>query len=85
VSLLEVGELDSTSVRPWTPRLWYAYADALLAAGRREEAVRWFGAVATIDEGETDAVERLDALEGPDAFESPDAFEGPDPSGVGAG
>jgi hypothetical protein len=64
VSLLEVGELDSSTVRPWTPRLWYAYADALLAAGRREEAIRWFGAVATIDDGETDAAERLDALEG---------------------
>jgi tetratricopeptide (TPR) repeat protein len=59
VALLEIAELDATTVRPWTPRLWYAYADALLAAGRADEAVRWFAAVAAIDEGETDADERL--------------------------
>jgi hypothetical protein len=62
VGLLEVAELDTTTVRPWTARLWYAYADALLAAGREDEAVRWFTAVATIDDGETDAEQRLAAL-----------------------
>lgn len=62
VALLEIAELDSPNVRPWTPRLWYAYADALLAAGRREEAERWFTAVAGIDEDETDAAERLAEL-----------------------
>jgi hypothetical protein len=44
-------------------RLWYAYADALLAAGRGDEARRYFEAAANADEdGETDAAERLAAL-----------------------
>ncbi|WP_225438221.1 hypothetical protein [Candidatus Frankia nodulisporulans] len=43
---------------PWAPRLWYAYAEALLAAGRDEEAARWFTSTAAIDEGETDAAAR---------------------------
>jgi tetratricopeptide (TPR) repeat protein len=63
VSLLQIAELDSSTMRPWTPRLWYGYADALLAAGRHQEAADWFSAVATIDEGETDAAERLAELE----------------------
>lgn len=62
VVALQGSALDSDTVQPWTPRLWYAYADALLAAGRREEAVRWFESVASIDDGETDAAERLAAL-----------------------
>jgi tetratricopeptide (TPR) repeat protein len=69
VALLEVAELDASTVRPWTPRLWYAYADALLNAGRTADAVRWFTAVAAIDDGETDAEERL--LELPPLPESP--------------
>jgi tetratricopeptide (TPR) repeat protein len=73
VALLEIAELDSPTVRPWTSRLWYAYADALLAAGRQEDAVRWFTAVHAIDEGETDADERLAALTG--ATEPPNAAE----------
>lgn len=64
VALLEIAELDSPTVRPWTSRLWYAYADALLAAGRRADAEQWFRAVATIDDDEeTDAAERLDELD----------------------
>ena len=47
-------------------RLWYAYADALLAAGRTEDAIQWFTAVAAIDdEGDTDAEERLAELDKP--------------------
>ncbi|MEA2130200.1 MAG: hypothetical protein QOJ85_3091, partial [Solirubrobacteraceae bacterium] len=47
----------------WAPRLWYAYADALLAAGRRDEAVEWFAAAAEIDDDEqTDAMERLEQV-----------------------
>jgi tetratricopeptide (TPR) repeat protein len=57
---LQGAALDSDQQQPWTPRLWYAYADALLAAGRRADALRWFESVATIDEdGETDAQERV--------------------------
>jgi len=40
-------------------RLWYAYADALEAAGRKDDAARWFAASAALDTtGETDAAER---------------------------
>lgn len=48
-----------TEPKPWTPRLWYAYAEALLAAGRTMEALRWFTATAGIDEDTTDAAERV--------------------------
>ena len=45
-------------------RLSYAYANALLEAGRRDEAVEWFDHAAAIDEEEwTDAEERLAELE----------------------
>ena len=57
---LQGAALDSNEQQPWTPRLWYAYADALLAAGRRDEALTWFESAAAIDdEGETDADERV--------------------------
>jgi tetratricopeptide (TPR) repeat protein len=60
---LQGAALDSERLQPWTPRLWYAYAEALLAAGRRDDAVRWFESVAAIDDdGETDADERVAAL-----------------------
>jgi len=60
---LQGAALDSDQLQPWTPRLWYAYADALLSAGRRDEALKWFESVAAIDdEGETDADERVAAL-----------------------
>jgi tetratricopeptide (TPR) repeat protein len=52
--------------RPWSARLFYGYADALLAAGRRDEAIAWFGRAAAADEeDETDAEERLDELAAP--------------------
>ena len=41
-------------------RLSYAYANALLEAGRKEEAKEWFKHAVKIDEGDwTDAAERL--------------------------
>ena len=64
VAMLEVKALHGT-VRPWTARLRYAYADALLAQGREEEARQWFARAVEADpEGETDAEERLLALDG---------------------
>ncbi|WP_153504713.1 tetratricopeptide repeat protein [Cumulibacter manganitolerans] len=61
--VLEKFGLDRAQQRPWNARLWYAYADALLDAGRRDEAREWFAAAAEADtEGETDAAERLDEL-----------------------
>ncbi|AWB85060.1 hypothetical protein C3E79_05270 [Corynebacterium liangguodongii] len=47
---------------PEGARLGYAYADALLAVGRRSEAARWFSHVAEIDNGETDASVRVEEL-----------------------
>ncbi|MGZ6764644.1 MAG: hypothetical protein ACXVEH_14765, partial [Nocardioides sp.] len=61
---LQVAALEGP-VRPWTARLRYAYADALLEAGREEDARQWFARAADVDEaGETDAEERLLALDG---------------------
>ncbi len=59
VVTLQAGGLDRDAPEPGSVRLWYAYADALLASGRRDEARQWFQAAADIDEGETDAEERL--------------------------
>ncbi|EFL08739.1 TPR-repeat-containing protein [Streptomyces sp. AA4] len=51
---LQAGKRD-----PWSARLFYAYADNLEAAGRKEEAVQWFLNAAEADaEDETDAAER---------------------------
>ncbi len=44
--------------------MYYAYADALLDAGREDEARDWFGRAAAADEaGETDAEDRFDSLD----------------------
>jgi tetratricopeptide (TPR) repeat protein len=65
VIALQVPELTSGRVRPWSARLFYAYADALLEAGREEEAREAFARAAAADTtGETDAADRLDELEG---------------------
>lgn len=58
LAALEVGELDSPAIKPWTARLWYGYAEALLGAGRTGEAKEWFTAAGAIDDGETDAADR---------------------------
>jgi tetratricopeptide (TPR) repeat protein len=56
---LQVPELDASRDDPWVPRLFYAYGEALQAAGRTEDAVRAFLDAARLDvEGETDAEER---------------------------
>ncbi|WP_433394095.1 Replicase polyprotein 1ab [Micromonospora sp. KLBMP9576] len=65
VAMLQVPELTSETAEPWTARLRYAYADALLAVGRRDEAREWFSRAADVDtEDETDAAERLLELDG---------------------
>jgi tetratricopeptide (TPR) repeat protein len=64
VAMLQVPELTGPPT-PWQARLRYAYADALLAVGRREEAREWFARAADADEeAETDAAERLLELDG---------------------
>ena len=62
---LQGADLDPARRDPWSARLFYAYADALLAAGRSTEARQWFVATALADtDGETDAADRLDQLDG---------------------
>jgi hypothetical protein len=73
----DLGQLDAavltlqdparrtSAARPWAARLWYAYADALLAAGRTDEARTWFEKTAGVDvDGGTDAGDRLLELDG---------------------
>ncbi len=64
VVALQVPELTDGRLRPWSVRLFYAYGDALLDAGREDEAREWFGRAAAADtEGETDAAERYESLD----------------------
>ncbi|WP_375335392.1 Replicase polyprotein 1ab [Micromonospora sp. CP22] len=80
VAMLQVPDLTSETIQPWTARLRYAYADALLAVGRRTEAREWFSRAAEVDtEAETDAAERLldldgVVIEGDDADEAAEAL-----------
>jgi tetratricopeptide (TPR) repeat protein len=65
VLALQVPELTRGRLRPWSARLFYAYADALLAAGRADEARDAFARAVEADpDGETDAADRLDELDG---------------------
>ncbi|MEV5613127.1 tetratricopeptide repeat protein [Streptomyces sp. NPDC052225] len=86
---LQSPELASHSVQPWTARLRYAYADALLAAGREDEAREWFAkAVESDKDGSTDASDRLAELDGVefvDAFDESDDSDEDDSDGVVAG
>ncbi|MFJ4781116.1 hypothetical protein [Streptomyces sp. NPDC088762] len=89
---LQSPELASSSVQPWTARLRYAYADALLAAGREDEAREWFGKTLEADkEGATDASDRLAELDGVefldaavDIADEDDEDEDQDPAEVAA-
>ncbi|MFW6689584.1 hypothetical protein [Streptomyces sp. MAR4 CNX-425] len=65
VVTLQSPELASNGVHPWTARLRYAYADALLEVGREEDAREWFAKAVEADhEGLTDASDRLAELDG---------------------
>ncbi|WP_221268258.1 tetratricopeptide repeat protein [Streptomyces sp. TLI_185] len=80
---LQSPELASSSVQPWTARLRYAYADALLAAGREGEAREWFAKAVEADkDGSTDASDRLAELDG---VEFVDAFDESDEGDEGEG
>ena len=62
---LKVPELASGSTQPWAARLRYAYADTLLAMGRKDEARRWFARALESDQsGATNASDRLAELDG---------------------
>jgi tetratricopeptide (TPR) repeat protein len=65
VLALQVPELTDGKLRPWSARLFYAYGDALLAAGRTDAAREAFSRAVVADEDEqTDALARLDELDG---------------------
>jgi tetratricopeptide (TPR) repeat protein len=76
---LQSPELASHTVHPWTARLRYAYADALLAAGREGEAREWFAKANEADkDGTTDASDRLaelDGIEFTDAMDDDEAMD----------
>ncbi|WP_246081924.1 tetratricopeptide repeat protein [Nocardioides litoris] len=62
--VLENAPLTSKSREAWVVRLRYAYADALVAAGREKDALAWFHRTHAIDAEEiTDAAARADDLE----------------------
>jgi tetratricopeptide (TPR) repeat protein len=80
VVTLQSPELASPTTHPWTARLRYAYADALLAVGREAEAREWFGRALEADQqGTTDASDRLAELDGVEFIDAldPEAEEGP--------
>lgn len=65
VLMLQDPAKRTSATRPWAARLWYAYADALLDAGRDEQAREWFERTAGVDvDGQTDAADRVLALDG---------------------
>lgn len=65
VLTLQDASRRTVAKRPWAVRLWYAYADALLGAGRQGEAREWFARTAEVDvEGETDAGDQVLLLDG---------------------
>ena len=62
---LRLPELDARRRQAWSARLFYAYAEALLALDDRAGAREWFGYALDADESlETDAAERVDELDG---------------------
>jgi tetratricopeptide (TPR) repeat protein len=63
--LLQGSDLTPVQPEPWTARLRYAYAEALLESGREDEARDWFARASEVDpEGLTGAGERLAELDG---------------------
>ncbi|MEP6649505.1 MAG: hypothetical protein ABJA74_06265, partial [Lapillicoccus sp.] len=62
---LRLPELDPRRRTVWSARLFYAYAEALLALGDPSGARDWFGYAVDADESlETDAAELVDELDG---------------------
>ncbi|MDX3240126.1 tetratricopeptide repeat protein [Streptomyces sp. ME03-5709C] len=85
VVTLQSPELASNAVHPWTARLRYAYADALLAAGREVEAREWFAKSLEADQnGSTDASDRLAQLDGVAFVDALDEADGDEPAAAEA-
>ncbi len=65
LAALHAAGVRDDVIEEWTPRLWYAYADTLAAAGRADEAKDWFLAAARVDdEDSSDAWARYTELAG---------------------
>lgn len=65
---LQTKDLDPSRVGTDAARYFYAYAAALLAAGRREDAITWFMNAASADDDDlTDAEDRLVDLSEPES------------------
>lgn len=65
VLALQIPELTDTRVHSWSARLLFAYAEALFAAGRPEQARAALERAAAADpDDETGAADRLDELDG---------------------
>ncbi|BBX16585.1 hypothetical protein MDUV_14450 [Mycolicibacterium duvalii] len=63
LAVLATPDLDPSRTGETAARLFYAYADTLLALGRAEEALQWFLRAAAADlEGVTDAEDRVTEL-----------------------
>ncbi len=63
LTLLSTPQLDPSRKGSTAARLFYAYADTLLALGRNDDALQWFLRSAAADtEGVTDAEERVSEL-----------------------
>lgn len=68
VLTLQVPELRSRAVEPWVARLRFAYAEALISAGRAEDGLTWMRRAAEVDpDEETPAAERLRELSAGDS------------------
>lgn len=64
LQLLEAESLHSRNRGDWVARLRYAYADTLLALGRKADAITWFHRTVAVDGNRlTDAEERLAELD----------------------
>jgi hypothetical protein len=84
VVALQGADLDRRAVRPWSARLWYAYADLLVAREDVDGAREWFLAAASVDEdGETDAAERLLELDGVTVLDEDEDYPDEDLTGGG--
>ena len=63
LAILSTPQLDPTRSGQTATRLFYAYAETLLALGRKDEALQWFINAAAADvDGVTDAEERITEL-----------------------
>jgi tetratricopeptide (TPR) repeat protein len=63
LAVLSTPQLDPSRTGSTAARLFYAYADTLLALGRDDEALQWFLRSAAADiEGVTDAEDRVSEL-----------------------